>query len=233
MVILFDIDGTLIDHDTAETVAVAALHRRVSNREDGVSFYRRWRSAFDRYYARYLAGELSLQQQRRARFREVVDPELSDHAADQMSDAYIDDYLTACRLYPDVSPALAQLTLHAMGIISNGERSQQQSKLSRAGIARYFGPLIVSSECGMAKPSRGIFELACAAMGVVPFQAIYIGDRLDIDAEGAQAAGLHGIWLDRRGVGSDGNNRMRIESLAALPEAVALIAQTRGNAAQR
>jgi FMN phosphatase YigB (HAD superfamily) len=42
MVILFDIDGTLIDHDQAEAIAVAALHRRLGITESGDMFLDRW-----------------------------------------------------------------------------------------------------------------------------------------------------------------------------------------------
>jgi FMN phosphatase YigB (HAD superfamily) len=56
MVILFDIDGTLIDHDAAEVIATAALRVKTEHTEDATGFLRRWRSAF---------GELSIQQQRR------------------------------------------------------------------------------------------------------------------------------------------------------------------------
>jgi putative hydrolase of the HAD superfamily len=112
-----------------------------------------------------------------------------------------------------------------MGIISNGERSQQEYKLVRTGIHHYFGPLILSGECGMAKPARGIFELACDLMGVSPSQAVYVGDRRDVDAEAARSAGLHGIWLDRFGASDDGDPRRRIGSLSALPAALALIEQ--------
>jgi putative hydrolase of the HAD superfamily len=103
MVILFDIDGTLIDHDQAETVAAAALHRRLGHSGPVGDFHWQWRNALERHYARYLAGELSIQEQRRARLREVVDPTLSDLAADQLISAYLADYLMACRLYPDLS----------------------------------------------------------------------------------------------------------------------------------
>jgi FMN phosphatase YigB (HAD superfamily) len=74
MVILFDIDGTLINHDSAEAIAVAALRGRTGHTEDGVCFLQRLRSAFERHYNRYLTGELSIQEQRRARLREVFDP---------------------------------------------------------------------------------------------------------------------------------------------------------------
>jgi putative hydrolase of the HAD superfamily len=225
MVILFDIDGTLIDHDTAETIAVAAFGGRMGHTDDAVGFLQRWRRAFERHYNRYLAGELSLQQQRRERFREIFDPNLSDAAADQLSALYIDEYLAACELYSDVKLALAQLAAYPMGIVSNGERGQQQYKLVRTGIGHYFGPLILSGECGMAKPARGIFELACDSMGVSPSQAVYVGDRRDIDAEAARSVGMHGIWLDRIGASDDSDPRRRIGSLSALPAAITLIEQ--------
>ena len=225
MVILFDIDGTLIDHDAAEVIAVSGLRGRTEHTEDAAGFLRRWRSAFERHYNRYLAGELSIQQQRRERFREVFDPNLSDAAADQLSASYIDEYLAACEIYSDVKEALAQLAAYSMGIISNGDRTQQEYKLVRTGIDHYFGRLILSAECGMAKPSPGIFNLACKSMGVSPTQAVYVGDRLDVDAEAARRAGMHGIWLDRSGASDDIDPRRRIGSLSALPGTMMLIEQ--------
>jgi len=138
MVILFDIDGTLIDHDGAEAIAASALRVRTQHDEDPVGFLRRWRIAFEHHYARHLAGELSLQRQRRERFREVFDPTLSDATADQLSAWYIDQYLAACELYPDDKPTLAHLSTYPMGIVSNGERSQQQYKLTKTRIDHYL-----------------------------------------------------------------------------------------------
>jgi putative hydrolase of the HAD superfamily len=112
-----------------------------------------------------------------------------------------------------------------MGVISNGERGQQQHKLVRTGIDHCFGSVIVSGECGVAKPAPRIFELACESMGVSPAQAVYIGDRRDVDAEAARTIGMHGIWLDRSGVAADTDPRSRIGSLSALPAALLLIEQ--------
>jgi putative hydrolase of the HAD superfamily len=36
-------------------------------------------------------------------------------------------------------------------------------------------------------------------MGEPVTRAVYIGDRYDVDAEGARRAGLRGVWLDRYG----------------------------------
>ena len=225
MVVLFDIDGTLIDHDAAEAIAVAVLRGEVARSEDPAGFLHRWRIAFDRHFSRYLAGELSIQQQRRERFREVAGAGLSEAAVDRLSAFYIERYLAACELFGDVKPALAELAAYPKGIISNGERGQQQHKLARTGIEHHFGALILSAECGAVKPAREIFELACASMGVAPAQAVYVGDRRDIDAEAARSAGMHGIWLDRLGASDDDDPRRRIGALAQLPDAIRLIEQ--------
>jgi hypothetical protein len=57
-------------------------------------------------------------------------------------------------------------------------------------------------------------------MGVSPSQAVYVGDRRDVDAEAARSAGMHGIWLDRSGASDDSEFSMRIGSLSALPGAI-------------
>ena len=151
---------------------------------------------------------------------------MSDAAADRLSASYIDDYLAACELCSDVKPTLARMAAYQMGIVSNGDRSQQQYKLVKAGIDCYFGTLILSGECGMAKPARGIFELACESMGVPPSLAIYVGDRRDVDAEAARSMGMHGVWLDRFGVCDDSDSPTRIGSLSILPVAIKLIEQS-------
>jgi putative hydrolase of the HAD superfamily len=180
VVILFDIDGTLIDHDAAELIAVAALRARVEHTDDATAFLRRWRSAFERHYSRYLAGELSIQQLRRERFREVLDLNLSDAAADGLSASYIDQYLAACELYSDVKPALAQLASYPMGIISNGERSQQLHKLLKTGIDHYFDQLTLSENA--ASPS---LRRAFSSWHAIPWA--FLPPRLFMSATGVMS----------------------------------------------
>ena len=54
----------------------------------------------------------------------------------------------------------------------------------------------------MAKPDPDAFTAACARLAVAPQAAVYVGDRLDVDARAATAAGLRGVWLDRTGDGA-------------------------------
>jgi putative hydrolase of the HAD superfamily len=69
----------------------------------------------------------------------------------------------------------------------------------------------------VAKPEAEIFRLACERLGVQPAEAAHVGDRLDLDAEGATAAGLRGVWLDRLGTVPCPSPIERISTLHELP----------------
>ena len=199
MLILFDIDDTLVDHTAAANAGARALHERVGSSLSADDFVGRWGVALERHFDRYLAGALSFQGQRRARVREVVDLGLTDERADRVFDMYQAAYEEGWSLFSDVSLCLDRLaSSHSIGVISNGEARQQRSKLTKTGIADRFACVLISEECGFAKPSREIFLRACELAGEPSTNAVYVGDRYDVDARGA-AAGLGGVWLDRRG----------------------------------
>jgi putative hydrolase of the HAD superfamily len=199
MLILFDIDDTLVDHTGAATAGARVLHESVGSPLQRDEFLTRWGEALERNYDRYLAGELTLPELRRERVRDVVDRALTDAAADRLADIYQSGYEAGWSLFPDVTACLDRLaSSHSLGIISNGDTRQQRNKLTAAGIAERFACILISEECGHSKPSKEIFLRACQIAGEPVTNAIYVGDRYDVDAEGARAAGLAGVWLDRR-----------------------------------
>jgi putative hydrolase of the HAD superfamily len=197
MFILFDIDDTLLDHSGAVRSAAAALHEITGALMAAEEFVSRWAAALERHFGRYLAGEITYHGQRRARVREVVEPTLTDEAADQLFSRYLAAYEAAWSLFPDVRSCLDQLSQHRLGVISNGQARQQRKKLMRTGIANRFECILISEECGCAKPSEDIFLRACAMTGESPNNAAYVGDQYHLDAEAARRAGLLGVWLDR------------------------------------
>jgi putative hydrolase of the HAD superfamily len=197
MVIFFDIDDTLLDHVAAARAGAVALHRHLGSRVAVEQFVSDWAAALDRNFPRYLAGELSFQGQRRERIRQVVDAALTNEAADEVFAGYQDAYEAAWALFPDALPCLDALSKGKVGIISNGQVEQQRHKLKKTGIESRFDCIVISEECGCSKPLPEIFLEACRRIGASPADAVYVGDRYDIDAEGARHAGLTGVWLDR------------------------------------
>ena len=58
---------------------------------------------------------------------------------------------------------------------------------------------MVSGDLGVAKPDAAAFHHALDLLGARPEDATMIGDSLERDVEGALAAGLRAVWINRHG----------------------------------
>jgi len=124
----------------------------------------------------------------------------------------------AWRVYPEVPAALDRLAARglALAVVSNWDERLPRL-LAALGFAERFAAIVVSAEVGVEKPHRRIFEIAAERLGVAPDRIVHVGDRRLEDVEGAEAAGLRALWLDRGGGGD-------LADLAALPERIAALA---------
>jgi putative hydrolase of the HAD superfamily len=221
MLVLFDVDDTLLDDAGASRRAVDALHARLDPSLPQREFRARWFESSHRHFTRYLAGQVDFEEQRRARVRDALGADLSDADADEIFDTYRKVYEQSWLLFPDVLPCLDALGgAHRLGVVSNGNAAQQRLKLSRLGILDRFSCVVLSEDCGWAKPDPRIFARACELGDATPPNVIHVGDRRDIDAFGAVRAGLRAVWLDRRNSELDGQSSpdvTRITTLAHLP----------------
>lgn len=96
--------------------------------------------------------------------------------------------------FDDVLPALNSLRGRAvLGSVSNGV-----ADLHAIGMAHFFQVSVAAHRFGCAKPASAIFHAACDALHVAPHEAVYVGDDLLLDVQGAQNAGLQGVWINRR-----------------------------------
>ena len=69
------------------------------------------------------------------------------------------------------------------------------------GWLRYLHTSSIEGEFGIGKPDKRVFLHSLKQLGVEPGDAWMVGDHLTNDVEGAQNAGLVGIWVDWRGDG--------------------------------
>jgi 2-haloalkanoic acid dehalogenase type II len=99
-------------------------------------------------------------------------------------------------LYDDVATCLPRLAERMiLGSLTNGAADLQQ-----IGLDQHFSVSLAAHQLGRAKPDPAVFHSACEALGLPPSQVAYIGDDLRLDVEGAQKAGLIGLWLNRQGM---------------------------------
>lgn len=118
-------------------------------------------------------------------------------------------------VYPDVPACLARLRHHGvrLGVVSNWPDSLSAT-LARASLRDYFEVVVASGTVGYAKPHPAIFHAALRQFDPAVGSVLYVGDSLAHDVEGARAAGLDGVLLDRARVHA---SEARIASLAELP----------------
>ncbi len=200
--VFFDLDNTLVDHSGAERAASILLYEVIADRTVASSpedFVQLWTRAQDRHFDRYVAGEISFQEQRRERISEVLGTKLSEADADDLFSIYLGHYEDSWRAYRDVLPCLESLCADHVTVITNGDAAQQRKKLRRTELTDRFDDVITSADFGYSKPDPRIFQYACERASTNPSDAIHIGDSLTVDYQGACAAGLRGVLLVREG----------------------------------
>jgi putative hydrolase of the HAD superfamily len=226
--VLWDVDDTLFDYTSADRAGMRAhlvaegLLGGYGSVEEALAH---WRRTTDAQWARFAAGEVSFEGQRRDRARVFLGrPELTDAEADAWFERYMGHYEAAWALFPDVLPALDALAAsHRHAVLSNSSLHVQDRKLRILGVRHRFEAVLCAAELGVSKPEPGAFHAACEALGLAPHQVAYVGDHPDIDGRGAAEAGLLSVWIDRNGLDTDGDGcagPARISSLAELPSLV-------------
>jgi len=107
--------------------------------------------------------------------------------------------------YDDVLPGLLRLKSRVrIGSVTNGN-----ADLQTIGLARHFDASVAAPTFGVAKPDPRIFLEACRLLGVAPQDAVYVGDDLLLDVQGAQRAGMRAAWMNRVGKLNDMPDQVR------------------------
>jgi putative hydrolase of the HAD superfamily len=123
---------------------------------------------------------------------------------------------SAWSVFPDVLPTLDALERRGLprAVVSNWD-SYLPTLLDRLGLAKRFSSIVVSAVEQTGKPEPEIFRRACERMEVPAAEVLHVGDSLREDYEGARAAGLSALLLDR--LDQHPSVADRIRSLEELP----------------
>jgi putative hydrolase of the HAD superfamily len=230
--VLFDVDGTLVDHDGAAAAGAQKWLMAMGWADSGTiaGLVSEWDEIAERHFPAYRARLTTFQGQRRLRLREFL-PRVgidastwSDERLDELFNSYLVAYEDAWRSFADAEPCLGALrSVAQIAVLSNGNQEQQEEKISRTGLGRYIDIVLTSDQLGVAKPDPRAFELACVRLGVPARAAVYVGDQLEVDALAATAAGLRGIWLNRNG----GSVPRGVEAVGNLTDLPSLLEELR------
>jgi putative hydrolase of the HAD superfamily len=103
-------------------------------------------------------------------------------------------------LFPDTLACLTALhAQYRLALITNGAPDLQRTKIGGSGLGERFEVIVVSGELGIGKPDPRIFKAALERLQLTPPEAVMVGNSLAHDIEGARAAGVGSVWINRTG----------------------------------
>jgi HAD superfamily hydrolase (TIGR01549 family) len=98
----------------------------------------------------------------------------------------------------EVLPGLARRGCRLAVISNTVDEAHMLRLMERAGLRRWFDPIVLSAAVGVRKPNPRIFELVLEPWGLPRSEVAMVGDTLGSDVLGAQLAGIHSVWLASR-----------------------------------
>lgn len=193
--ILFDADGTLLDFQRSEEVALGRVLKQFGLPDtDAVRAY--YRSCNAQLWRGFEAGKYPQQHIFDVRFAALL--EYCEASGDgKAMEAYyreqlnhgahvIDHALTMCE-------ALAQKL--ALYIVTNGVTKTQELRLTQSGLKPFFQAIFTSEAIGYRKPQKEFFD---AVLPQIPYEKerlLLVGDSLHSDILGANQAGIDACWF--------------------------------------
>ena len=189
----FDSYSTLVDVDAAER----ALKARVDDPEPVSTL---WRSRSIEYTL--VSNHTDAYQSFYEMNRDALTYALAAHGV-ELPDAERDEILSVYHeldAFSDVRKGLARLrdAGYDLYVVSNGNPEMLDSMVDHAEIGGVLEDTISADEVGTFKPDAEIYRHAAARTGT-PIERVAHAAALWFDVQGAQHAGMQGIWLDRKG----------------------------------
>ncbi len=159
-VIVFDIDGTLMDHGAAAGEGLDSFLHLIGA-EPTPSLGDAWLRAEQERFTAWREGKVSFAEQWRLRMAnlfEVLGKPVSGEAQpNQFFGSYLAEYERAWQVYPDVPSCLEELCDRGfeMVVFRNGDDQQQNIKLERIGVCEYFSCVLTADSLGNRQASSG------------------------------------------------------------------------------
>ncbi|MFB6118764.1 haloacid dehalogenase type II [Halosegnis sp.] len=211
--VTFDSYGTLVDTAAAASV----LEGTVAN-PDAVA--REWREnalfmsvvagPLDTYETYMELHRLGLADALRAAGRDPTDERLRE----------LNAVYHELAPYDDVAGAFTRLDAadYAPSILSNGDPAMLTSLVETTGIETTVHEQVSADALETFKPARALYEYAADQLDVQPTHVAHVTAHW-MDVQGAQNAGMQGVWLDRGDApwtAYGGEPHLTVDSLATL-----------------
>ena len=196
--LLFDLDHTLLDFDTAEDVALTQLLK-----EEGVEDIQ----AYKDYYIpmnKALWKDLELKKIRKQELVNTRFSKLFSHFGIEKDGVYLAEryqfYLAQQgQVFSGAMELLDSLIDRGYELYAatNGITTIQTGRMAQSGLAPYFNQVFISEQLQTQKPDALFYEKKGQQIaGFSKEKALMIGDSLTADIQGGNNAGIDTIWYN-------------------------------------
>ena len=211
-VILWDVDGTLLDFKQAEYAAIKKCFEIFELGECTDEMIARYSAINRNYWEKLERSEITKQEVLVNRFAEFFEKEnIKTDCALEFNVEY-QKWLGETICFCDNSFELLQSLKGRVKqyAVTNGTKAAQDRKLQKSGLIDIFDGVFISEVVGIEKPGIGFFEYVWEKIGTYEKEEIMIvGDSLTSDMQGGNNAGIVCCWYNPKGMGN--NTDLKIE----------------------
>lgn len=198
-VILWDIDGTLLNFEEAEKFAIRKCFSIFSMGECSDSMLQDYSRINKEYWQRLERGEISKKEVLEGRFRDFfykhnlrscTPMDFNEEYQKRLGDTVV-FFENGSELVRDLKGKVLQYA------VTNGTKVAQERKLKNSGLDQLLDGIFISEDIGIEKPGRGFFEEVFKVIGSFEQQEMLIvGDSLTSDMQGGVNAGIKTCWFN-------------------------------------
>lgn len=224
-VLLWDVDGTLLDFLAAENAAIKTLFAQFKLGECTDAMIARYSEINKGYWEALERGELAKPVILVRRFADFfAEYGIDTSVAEPFNELYqlrLGDTVVFCDdSYNILSALRGRVRQYA---VSNGTIAAQELKLRNSGLDRLFDGVFLSERLGYEKPAAEFFERVFEQIPPVERdRVLIIGDSLTSDIAGGNNAGIRTCWYNPHGALNDKGVRVDYE-IRDLHEVIPLL----------
>lgn len=211
-IILWDVDGTLLNFLEAEKVAVRKCFEIFDMGICTDEMLKRYSDINKRKWQALERKELTKEEVLVGRYEEFFELEgLDKNMARPFNAEYQERLGDTCVINDDSYNLVKKLKSQGyyQCAVTNGTKVAQDRKLANSGFGELFDAVFISDEIGHEKPSKEFFdyvfdklELYMKANNISMNEVIIVGDSLTSDIRGGNNAGIDTCWYN-----PDGNQK--------------------------
>lgn len=202
-VLLWDLDGTILDFIEAQYNAIKACFEKFNLGECSDEMIEIYSGINGKYWEALERGELTKQQVLFGRFEEFFDlygirkdiiPDFEEEYQIRLGDT-VAFFPHAMEMLEYFHGKLPQV------LVTNGTTVTQDRKMDNAKLRPLFDELFYSEKVGHEKPSVEYFNAVLSAIGnYEKDEILIIGDSLTSDMKGGNNAGIKTCWFNPKGL---------------------------------